>query len=107
MRRIKPGPLLWLGMMVSPDAFVGRSITDSPRSIGPGLARGNELVLWRGVLEGLEALEGVRVGNREFGVVARGEVREGAEEGFGVGGREVITRGSFGCLENEESFELG
>lgn len=48
----------------------------------------------------------MRVGNREFGVVARGEVREGAEEGFGVGGREVITRGSFGCLENEESFEL-
>lgn len=62
----------------------------------------------RGVLQGLEALEGTWIGNKEFGVVARGEVREGAEEGFGDGGRDVMTRGSFGGLWiEEESFEVG
>lgn len=57
---------------------------------------------------GLEALEVACVGNREFGVLARGEVRGGAEEGFGEGGRDVMTRGSLGCLEREDwGFELG
>lgn len=38
----------------------------------------------------------------------RGEARVGAEEGFGEGGRDVMTRGNLGCRESEEeSFEVG
>ena len=62
----------------------------------------------KGVPTGLEALEGTRVGNREFGVAARGEVRVGAEEGFGEGGRDVMTRGNLGCRGSEEDgFDVG
>lgn len=35
-------------------------------------------------------------------------MRGGAEEGFGEGGRDVMTRGNLGCLESEDGcFELG
>ena len=38
----------------------------------------------------------------------RGEARVGAEEGFGEGGRDVMTRGNLGYRESEEEkFEVG
>lgn len=48
------------------------------------------------------------MGNKEFGVFGRGEARVGAEEGFGEGGRDVMTRGNLGYRESEEEkFEVG
>lgn len=103
-------------MTVSPEAFTRfvESMTGSPSSIGAGLAVGEirpknpSVGVCRGVPTGLEALEAGCVGTRELGVVARGEVRVGAEEGLGEGGRDVMTRGNLGCLESEYGgFEFG
>lgn len=42
-------------------------------------------------------------------MVARGDVRVGAEAGAGASGRDVMTRGSFVCLSfgMDETFEFG
>lgn len=104
MRRISPGPLLGLGMTKSPELAVfglpGTAMTDSPSSRGAGVPREKEdarlrspsAAVCKGVLAGLEALEGKRLRCKALGWGGKEEVHEeGAEEGLGAGGIEVMT----------------